>query len=117
MSEKSKTTETSQDSVNLALNAMTQFQKAGLGSLGWMGTGWMTGMSEISSELVRFVADRIKEDVKTQHEILHAKGIGEIQSIQSRFLKEAFDQYTAETGKLIEMGNDMFIAAQKKAKD
>jgi hypothetical protein len=105
MTEKSKTTE---DPMQSAAAAFAEWQKAGFGPMAWMGTGWITGLGDMSGEVMRFVADRIKEDVKTQHEILHAKDITEVQGIQTRFLRDALDQYAAESGKLIEMGNDLF---------
>ncbi len=116
MSEKSKASEKITESDRSALHAMSELQKAGFGSLAWMGTEWMTTMSGIGGEVLRFVTDRIKEDVKTQHEILNAKGIDEVQGIQARFMKEAFDQYAAETGKLIEMSNDLLAKAADKPK-
>lgn len=112
MTEKSKTSE---DPMQSAAAAFAEWQKAGFGPMAWMGTDWMTGLGDISGEVMRFVADRIKEDVKTQHEILHAKDITQVQGIQTRFLRDAFDQYAAETGKLIEMGNDLFAKGPDKA--
>jgi hypothetical protein len=79
---------------------------AGLASLtpaAILGRAWMEGMAELGSEWTTFVADRIKEDVKTQHALLHCKSVTEAQQVQAAFLQKAIDQYAAETGKLIEM--------------
>lgn len=72
-----------------------------------MGLAWVEGMSELGSEVLSFVADRIKEDVKTQHKMLHCKDVTELQNIQAEFLQTAMDQYAAETGKLVQMSQDI----------
>ena len=97
-------------------NAMTELQSAGFGSMTWLGTAWIETMGEMSSEVLQFIAARIKEDVKTQQAILHCKNADEMRTIQSEFVQTAIDQYTAETGKLVKIGNEMFSAAVK-AKD
>lgn len=90
-------------------------QDQALKSLSQMGLVWMEGMSDLGSEVLSFVADRIKEDVKTQHKLLHCKNVTDLQHIQAEFMQTAIDQYTAETGKLVQMSQDVF--AQAKADD
>ncbi len=96
------------------VNAMTDLQRAGFGSVAWIGTAWLENMSDVGAELMSFVADRVKEDVKTQHEILACKDMAEVQKIQAKFMRKAIEQYTAETGKLVDMGNEMLTALQEK---
>lgn len=115
MSEKATQKKATEAAENPAAKAMSELQKMGFGSLAWMGTDWLENMSDLSSELLQFVSERVKEDVKTQHEILHAKDLGEVQKIQMRFMQEAVDQYTAETGKLIDMNNTFVARLQEKA--
>lgn len=80
----------------------------------WLGTVWFENVSNLGSELMTFVADRIKEDVKVQHALLHCKSLPEIQNVQAAFLQKAFDQYQAETGKLVEMSGEMAVKLQPK---
>ncbi|MBD3665418.1 phasin family protein [Sulfitobacter aestuariivivens] len=94
------------------LSAVTQLQEAGLGSMMGMGTAWIEAVSDMSAEVAHFVAERIKEDVKTQHEILHCKNVSDLQHIQAQFIQKAMDQYQAETGKLVEMGTKAFAAKE-----
>lgn len=94
------------------LNAITQLQEAGLGSMMGMGTAWIEAVSDMSAEVAHFVAERIKEDVKTQHEILHCKNVADLQHIQAQFIQKAMDQYQAETGKLVEMSTKAFAAKE-----
>lgn len=88
--------------------AVTQLQEAGFANMMGMGTAWVEAIGEMSAEMVSFVADRIKEDVKTQHEILNCKNVAELQHVQAQFFQKAIDQYQAETGKLVEMTNKAF---------
>lgn len=88
--------------------AIANLQESGLGSLAWMGTAWTESMSNLGSEIISFVADRIQEDVKTQHELLHCKNMTELQQAQAAFLERAYVQYTVETGKLLKMGTEVF---------
>lgn len=74
-----------------------------LAPAGWMGSGLFERVADLGSEITTFVAERIKEDVKTQHALLHCKSLPEVQKVQAEFLQKAFDQYRAETGKLVEM--------------
>lgn len=89
-------------------NAATQLQEAGLGSMMGVSTAWMEAMSDMGAEMVSFMAERIKEDVKTQHEILHCKNVADLQHIQAKSIQKAMDQYHAETGKLVEMTTSAF---------
>ncbi len=86
---------------------MKQFEDAGFYPLGLMHTGWFDKVAEINSEVANFVADRIREDAKTQGELLKCKSAEELQKVQMKFLEKTYAQYTLETGKLIKMGIDM----------
>ena len=67
------------------------------------GVTWLETMSDFGAEWLRFVADRVHEDVETQHKLLHAKDLKEIQDIQTGFFQKAMDDYRSETGKVMEM--------------
>ena len=87
---------------------MAKLQEMGFGNMASIGTAWVEAMSDMGSEVISFVADRISEDVKTQHELLHCKDAAELQHIQAKFIQKAIDQYTAETGKLVKMSEELF---------
>lgn len=89
-------------------DVMRQFEDAGLGQLNWMGAAWFEAIAEINSEIVSFVADRIKEDMQTQQELLHCKTPEDLQKAQLAFLEKAHTQYTDETGKIVKIGLDAF---------
>lgn len=94
---------------------LTLAQTAGLGSLSWLGTKWVETMSDVGAEWMSFVAERVKEDVKTQHALLHAGNLGEIRQIQSQFLQKAMDDYQAETGKVVEFCSQAMREIQEHA--
>ncbi|WP_415401110.1 phasin family protein [Tateyamaria sp. SN3-11] len=97
--------------------SLTDVQMAGLGSLSWLGTKWVETMSDFGAEWLHFVAERVKEDVKTQHELLHAKNMGDVQHIQATFLQKAIDDYQNETGKIVQFCSDTMADIQAKAAD
>ena len=86
------------------IDPLAQLRDAGFGNMLGMGTAWLERLNEMGAEMVSFVADRIKEDVKTQHEILNCRTANELQHVQAKFVQKAMDQYQAETGKLFKMG-------------
>ncbi len=117
MPNKQKTETSSTDTLAMGTEAMSDIaalQAFGFNNMTSFGTAWVETLSDMGSEVLSFVADRIKEDVKTQHEILHCDDMAELQKIQARFVQTAIDQYTAETGKLIEMSHQFFPSGKSK---
>lgn len=92
---------------------LAELQNRNLGSIALMGTAWVEAISQMGSEVTQFVADRIKEDVKTQHKILHCKDMTELHNLQAEFLQTALEQYAAESGKLLEISNSLMTEALK----
>ena len=91
-------------------------QSLGFRTMSGMGVAWAETLSDMGSEVLSFVADRIKEDVKTQHKMLHCRDMAELQKIQTEFVQTAIDQYTAETGKLVEMSQELMTVPKSDAK-
>ncbi len=69
-----------------------ELQKAGLGSLAWLGTTWIEQMGALGSEVMDFLARRAREDARVQHEILHCRSLPQLQAIQARFLETAIER-------------------------
>lgn len=90
------------------MHARAHLQDSGFGNMMGMSAAMMEAFSDLSAEVIGFMADRIKEDLKAQHEILHCKDVGELQHVQAQFIQKAIDQYQAETGKLVEMSSKVF---------
>lgn len=114
MAEDTESKRVADDPSDVAMKALAEAQAAGPGSAAGMYMSWMEGLSELGSEAAQFIAERIAEDVKTQHEILHCKNPLEIVAIQRRFLQKALDQYLTQGGKLAEMSNEIAKAAVRR---
>lgn len=91
---------------NGALEALLKMQRAGSGSIVGAQIAWLESLGDIGAEVAEFVTDRIKEDVKFQHQILECEDMDEARSLQSAFIQNAVNQYQAETGKLTSMSLD-----------
>ncbi|WP_019953963.1 phasin family protein [Yoonia vestfoldensis] len=72
-------------------------------AMSWMNAPWIDTMTEVGGELASFVADRFRQDIALQQALLRCRSLAEAQHKQAEFLQKAFDQYQAETGKLIAM--------------
>ena len=106
------------ESVDPAISAsLADLQKIGFGNMTGFGTAWIEGMSDLGAEVLGFVANRVKEDVQAQHEMLHCKDLTELQKMQTKFVKKAIEQYTAETGKLVDMSNSVISNAVAQGKE
>jgi len=97
-------------------DALPDLSDTDLGSLAWLGTAWVEAMADVGSEVTHFVSQRIAEDVKTQHELLHCKTLTELQQAQAAFLERAYVQYTVETGKLVDLGTSVVRNLSTKTK-
>jgi hypothetical protein len=95
---------------------LTELQRAGLGQMAWMSAAMAETLAALGNEVVQFVSTRITEDFKTQHALLNCKDLTEAQKIQAEFVQKALEQYTAETGKLVQLGTGVMTAAMPKRK-
>ena len=111
----SKSTKTSPPEPESIFQTLTDVQTAGLGSLTWLGKKWGETLGEVGAEWLSFVADRVREDVRTQHELLHAKNAADMQSIQAQFLQKALDDYGEESGKIVEFCSNAMTEIQNHA--
>jgi hypothetical protein len=69
-----------------------------------MGPEWIANMNTLGTEMMEFMAHRVKQDLQTQQDLLQAKDIAEVQKIQAEFLKKTMDDYSAEMTKLMGLG-------------
>jgi hypothetical protein len=74
----------------------------------WMGRDLLETWLDIGSEFQDFLAERIREDVKTQHRILHCTNPADLHKIQAEFVQKAIEDYSAETGRMLEIGKRIF---------
>ena len=117
MAKSKETTATPDNPTATGLAQLRQFDEAGLGPLRWMGMAWFETMAQMNEELVRFIAQRIGEDMNTQHALMHCKSPEEVRKTQAEFFEKAIHQYTEETGKLVEMSLDLMPQLQTGTKN
>lgn len=78
----------------------------GLSNLLRLSVVGMDAVAAMNVELIEFMGERIREDFKTQHDILQCKSLEELQHVQAQFFQTAMDQYHDEAGKLVELGSN-----------
>lgn len=119
--DQAKLTNPSSASASIA-SAVSDLQKAGPADVMAFYTALMEGVGDVGAEIAQFVSERMTEDIRTQQDILNCTNPTDLMHIQMRFLQTAFDQYAAETGKLVSIGNAALTEAltrhlHKRAKD
>ncbi|MGV6848154.1 MAG: phasin family protein [Marinibacterium sp.] len=106
------TKDATEDAAEAVRAAVDQLQSLGLSAMPWMGTEWMEKMGDLSAEVLQFLAERVKRDVEFQHRLLHCADMKEVHEIQAEFVQTAIDNYTEETGKLVEMTTKAWAPAE-----
>jgi len=110
MSETEKTTAT--DSGRSA-----GFQTAGADgaqAMNAFGTVMLETATKFGTEFTEFLSLRMKEDVKARQEMLECRDLQKLAEIQARFFQTAVEQYSAETGKVLQMSSEMLDDAIKR---
>jgi len=74
------------------------------------GTAVVTGLGRAQKEIADFVAERIRQDLESQVELMRCRTLDEVLDVQSRFVNRALDQYSAEATKLARIGAEMIGA-------
>ncbi|MCR8547961.1 phasin family protein [Salipiger sp. P9] len=64
---------------------------------------------DLGSEMQSFYADRIREDVSTQHRFLHCKSPAEMFEIQAGFFRKAVTDYRAHAGRMSELAERLWF--------
>ncbi|MEM7645088.1 MAG: phasin family protein [Pseudomonadota bacterium] len=69
-----------------------------------MATTWMEGVTRMNGEWARFVADRLKQDAETQHEVFTCGSPIEAQRLGAAFLRKSVEDYMTEAARISSMG-------------
>jgi hypothetical protein len=80
---------------------------AAFGPWGQVGAAWAEAMSGLGGEAMRFLAERMQQDMGLQQRLIHATSVEEVRHIQAEFVQKAIDQYVAETGRVVEICDEM----------
>jgi hypothetical protein len=76
---------------------------AGIDSPLAVGTVAIQAWADVGAEAVRFVWDRLQQDLKTQQAMLACTSLEEMRTIQAAFFRSAQEQYATESSKMLEM--------------
>jgi hypothetical protein len=93
------------------IDTMTHSQQEALHAMEVAGTTLMTGLNEMQREIADFVAKRIREDMETQQDLLRCRNLDDVRAVQTRFFRNAMDQYSAETTRLMKLGSALMAQA------
>jgi len=115
MQSKTPKSEATPDPTETWTKFLATFPAAAPGSLPWMNLEAAEQAADMGADFVQFVSDRIREDVKTQHALLHCKDPGEFAKIQETFLQTAVNQYAAQTGRMVEMSAGLLATVMRGA--
>ena len=89
-----------------AFAAVEGLRDSSLKTFAMLGTNWMYSVTGFTTEVAQFLSDRLQQDLQLQHRLLHCKDMDELRRIQSEFVSAALEQYAAETGKLVHLGQE-----------
>lgn len=65
---------------------------------------WLKGISDLQSEMTRFVLDRLQQDLETQRKMLACRSLKDVQNVQTGFMHHAAGEYVVEMSKVFAMG-------------
>ena len=89
------------------IDTVTATQQEALETMEAAGQAVFEGLSQVQHEIADFIAERIRQDMETQQELLRCRNLEDVRNVQARFFRTAFDQYAAETSRLVKLGGDM----------
>jgi hypothetical protein len=84
-----------------AENTFAEIHKSGSDSIAKLGVNWIETLGDLNAEAARFIAQRIAEDVDTQHKMLHCKSLKDFQHLQLDFFQTAMMQYEESAARML----------------
>ncbi len=103
-------TDKPQETPNPMASMLEAMQGAKFPNASGFGSEWIESMADVGSNVLSFMASRIEQDVQTQHALMKAKDVTEVQHIQSQYFQRMMDDYAAETAKLMKFGKGSGVA-------
>lgn len=92
-----------------------QSDMAGMGLPMAVSTAAVQALMDMGTEAVRFIWDRLQQDIKTQQAMLACTSLEEMQRIQAEFFTDAQAQYATEAGKMLDLMGKATAEAQPAA--
>lgn len=85
-------------------DAMSGIYREGIEHMAEAKVNLIEAFGDMSAQMAKFFAQRIEEDVKVQHDLLHCKTLQDVQHIQLQFFEKAFKQYQENSAKMMDIG-------------
>jgi hypothetical protein len=70
------------------------------------GAAMLDGLTKVQTEISDFIAERVRQDVETQSEMLRCRTLDDVRDLQTRFFRTVVDQYAAEVSRLLKISTD-----------
>ena len=98
------------------IDSVTASQQEALETMEAASHAMFEGLSQVQREIADFVAERIRQDMETQQELLRCRSLEDVRKVQARFFQTAFDQYATETTKLFKLGGDVAARSLERSR-
>lgn len=72
---------------------------------GRLSSALMDLMGKSGAEFVAFVNTRLQEDAKAQQALMSCQSTQELSALQAEYVRNALEQYTEETGRMIRLSH------------
>jgi len=93
------------------IDSVTHSQQEALEAIEAAGTTLFAGLSQVQREMADFVATRIREDLEVQQDLLRCRNLDDVRAVQTRFFRNAMDQYSTEANRLMKLGSTLMTRA------
>jgi len=84
---------------------------------GRMGTAALEAYGTTLKEMTEFVTRRLQRDLTTQQALMSCRTFADFQEVQSNAMREAMDDYRAESERLAEIARDLMATASDTARE
>ena len=82
-------------------------QQDALAGAGVAGAALDEGFAEARKRIADFVAERLRQDIEIQGQLLSCRTLDDVRDVQSRFFRSAVDHYAAEASRMMQLGTDV----------
>lgn len=100
-----------------ATNGLAAFNQFSMDTLVRGYQSWMDGASEINREVINFVGTRLRRDAEYAEKLARCTNWNDATQVHQSWLKQATEEYAAETGKLVEVATKVTADGLKPLKE
>jgi hypothetical protein len=93
------------------LSELHDWQGATMDDVSKASQAYMNGVAAVNQEIANFLQTRLRHDIELGESLARCRTLTEATRAQGDWLKQATDDYTAETQKLFELGSTLMSGA------